>query len=486
MKKSFLLFLLIISGQVLAGPCLDMLNQLMSSKNLTLNKEIIVDTSIGSEFYLSSKFLGLGEEQQHYKFQVVDEHFNDSSSREWLLEIKSMDLKISNQIKIPIGQIEDNAVPVINYEKKYYEPRTGDFVGIVLPYDKKEKWRMLSFDYRDVFADKKFIPPRLKTGTFIESFDDEHSVVRFNLRPELDGELEMSLIVPNLHIANLPTMNAMILNKRIEHFFSLNFDFNLDERVRFRIDGRIYEGIIKENKKNTFVIKKLKKHKYFEINKDNVFKWNEQTPFPASSGYGNLVSELQYHPLESPETLRVLNAVAKLTSTSDYLQMKKIDQVKIITAFVMSLLEYDMKVVDMYSFGRGFVQNSQYQFGPEVKFPGMNFDYCITSGVGVCRHLSPLLAMALRESGFNNVRIGLSHSIGKKDIGHAWVELMLDNKWYIAEPSYHGDDVINFLKGKKINTDSPSFVMSLDSIRKRNDKFDQRHYLNVQNEYIRM
>lgn len=464
-----------------------MLNDLLISRKFTKSRELIVDAKLGTEFYLSHRHLGLSKTEDKYiKLKIVDESFGGTEDEPiWYLDLKSLDARVEKNFKITIDTIEEFGVPVVDFEKKYYQPVAGDFIGVLVPYNKDEKWELVEVSGKEVTSKNTYINPRFKNGEFVKKIDENFSVVKFKTSPSIAGGYSFSLRVPNKNITNLSTMNALILNKRLEHFYRLQFDFQKDEMVRFRHNGRIYYGKIVEQEDGKFKIRNSKNKKKYIVSKENIFKEISGKETYFTSTEGNKASELFFDPRHSERTIDALNGVARLTSLKEFNELTDKDQVKIITAYVMTLVQYDMKVGNDFHFGEPLFDEA-IDSGDQLLRSGVNFDYCVVSGSGVCRHLAPLVAMALRESGFKDVKLGLSNPLKLTEPGHVWTEVMIDNKWYIAEPSYLGRDLIRFLRGNKIDETELSFFMSLDAIRKRKSVDDMKHYLNVNNDYIRM
>lgn len=469
-----------------AASCLEHVQTLLSLRDLTLKKEMIIDTELGGTFYMPAHLIGIDEQDKMIKVSIIDENVDTDDYSNWTITLNILGDYEKTTAELPINIAELHGVPHNVYEKTFYSPKEGDYVGILKPAENEARWKMIKMNGLSANKDTKaMIEPKFSNGKFIKTYDEDHSIIRFNISPEIIDGFEMDLVVPNEYITNLATMNRGNLNSKLDHLLSLDLTFKKNEIVRFRENGVMGSGVVKNKLFNTYYVKNYKNNKIVKVKKDKLFKVNTGLNHPVTSANGNTVSELQFNPHYSIETIKALDAVAKLSSTEDFLELSKIEKVKVLVNFTIALIEYDMKLAESFHFASSFVVEEGKKFGPEVNFRGINFDHCLIAGSGVCRHLSPFLGMALRETGFKDVKIGVSESISFENPGHAWIEMQIDNVSYIVEPSFQ-DHTRKFLEGKEINNSEPTFFMSLESVRRRSDEFDRRHYLNPRNEFIHL
>lgn len=448
----------------------------------------MVETEIGNEFYIDANRLGIFNRKGLIKVKVLHDSeagkpHNEIDIDNWTLTLQRVDIKSNKKYQIPVYIAEEYGVPISTAEKTYYKPLSGDYVGVLLP-GSDEKWPLIRFG-DEILQDKEMtMTPRLKNGVFVENIDEETAAIRFYNNPEFSNFF-YDLVVPRDNIVNLPTMNSGILMRRLSSFMKLKFSFKKGELVRYRKHGVISVGLIMSKASDRFIIKNSLTNKIEMAEVDQVFKWVKNANSPKTSGNTNEMTELRFHPHLSKDTIQALDAIGKLTSTEEFNSLSMIDQIKMIASFSVGLINYDMKVAKGFNFANKLDLEESIPFGPEQDYPGINFDFCITSGVGVCRHIAPFLAMALRESGFSKVSIVTSESVDTKDVGHAWVEIFLDGVRYVVDPS-NQMYVEKYLLGDEVDENKAYFFMRFDSIKKRAGEFDLRHYLREGNLHYRI
>lgn len=329
----------------------------------------------------------------------------------------------------------EKQIPKIEEVNGILNLRTGE--DVVLSSNDKIG-HLLYLDYPDKKAD--FTNIQHFVATFIKPYDKSNSVISIKL-----NEIPHFFIAPNSLLNKSKTINdaSKIVSRRI------NLSFTIGEHIRYRdADGLMYKGII--TSQSPQFIKVSNGYKKRIIPQQNVFKStsldNVSTPLYKS--------DLLYTRLERPsgKLLQLLNSVAKITSTKQFLSLSHQDRFTYLLLYLNKNIKYHDAAI----------------FTEQVGYNTLNKVLC--SKVGVCRHLSVILGKMLQETGYDVKFTFLKASEGRE--GHAWLEVKTpENETIIVDPS----DPEFYVK---------KFDDALEEAQRNSNNFESFYYTNPNREFI--
>lgn len=266
-----------------------------------------------------------------------------------------------------------------------------------------------SRDYLSV-AGEKITLGDAYIGIFMAVQDSNNYVVRLK---DKNGVL-VDIVAPKRDVYDLTMGTSARFDLTVSNFSNLQVQFKQNEAVRYRnSDGMIsYGRFIKKDE--GFVIIKNQNGIFERISQESVFRSIENARTTTYKAPWMLELEKPSDSLK-----KFLDGAGKLTSLPDFTRMSS-----------------EQKVISLMKYLRVFIRWSK--GGMQAEDAGLtNFNKLLCTGAGVCRHLAPLLAATLNESGIPAVVVMRMETETK---GHAWVEVVLPGKdgkqtYYIADPS---------------------------------------------------
>ena len=215
------------------------------------------------------------------------------------------------------------------------------------------------------------------------------------------------ILVPASAVHKLPLGTSSRYRNALSPYLSLTYSFSAGEKVRFRDlgSGKMRTGLYQRSIERQ--VQKPKRAVLLDENNlktscdyESVFKLAPGTSIVPNTPRFSAPPDFEdSHP--HGEIADLLNAIAKLTSQDSFLQKTELSQIKAVSNYIVSILDY-----------------KKINVGTALS----RFNLLLTAGIGVCRHTAVLLAMALNEMGVPAV-VKYS-SISGKD-GHACVEVPL-------------------------------------------------------------
>lgn len=248
--------------------------------------------------------------------------------------------------------------------------------------------------------------------------EEEHLVSLHPIEEQLENKVKENIFfikVKREDIARSFPENTETLKKQLEYLDDISLTFIDGEKIRFRdatgaLQSAVLEKISADGK---YIISHNSKQ--LNIEADSIFK-------AVDNSFSTPQYNHKFFPFSSkPEGLykRVLNGASKVSSKSEFKSLKEMEQISILTNYV-----------------KRFVQPTD--IANTLEFKGYDtLNKILCTGTGVCRHNATVLATVLKESGFNP-KFKAYITPGTKS-GHAWLEIMIDNKLYVLDGNAPGE-----------------------------------------------